>query len=525
MTMDGSMLKSTGTYGTMNDQAAQIVDYTARVGARYRVESIQLNGWPGSEPPSIQSIQGQHWNKSKADSISERLLHQLRTLGHASAEVQFKFEPVDGQKIGQLTYDITPNRLNTIGQIHIEGIDGRTEKRLRRLAENKLIADSPFDPEKISQVSHQLANTPAYSAVRFSTVASPESTKVDLRFELIEEDKWDFKPFAAVASEATAYELGGGFRWTRSHLGKRNASIKGSHQLGYRTFPFFRWPPEIILNDYGVSSKHEGEVWTTIVPLRGLSLSARASNELGAEIGYQQLATRFEGGLRWSPRAPLVLFGGLGYGQDLFLRMPLSKPFSMTGLAPTKLATSTEQVYGGLEITGDWVDNRSAPRKGFQWRLDAQVYGVIENIPYTRIHNDMRLLHSSGPWTFIQRVGAGQVWWHSDDLDSLTLRFFLGGGQSVRAWGRRRLEAPGYSGTLVEPRLGGDAMLQTSTELRYALFPEWSVLTFVDSGRVWSSVSSIELNQLLPSAGFGLRAPTPFGMATASVAYQPDWAK
>ena len=496
-----------------------IVDYTAKAGARYTVADTRLTGWPETQGPLFDLLDGQYWNKAAANAVADSLLYQVKSLGFAAAEVAFEFEPLDGG-VGRIHYQITPHQKNTLGQIHIVGVEGRTEKRIRQMAEDTLVAGSRFRPEQIERVSHQLANTPAFSAVRLSVVTQPDTPEIDLRFELIEQDKWEFEPFAVFASETTLYELGGGFRWTRSHVGKRNASVKGTHQLGYRTFPFFRWPPSIVLNDHGIYSKHQGEFWTAIFPMRGLSLSTRASNELGAEIGYQQLSTHIEGGLRWSPRAPFILFGGVGYGHDLFFATAPQQAIFNDWFGPHKLDTQTEQIYGSLQMTGDWVDNTETPRQGFQWRFEAQVYGQIENIPYTRIYNDMRVLRSSGPWTFIQRAGAGQMWWHGESLDSLSLRFFLGGGQSVRGWGRRRLEAPGYTGTLMEPRLGGDAMFQTSTELRYALFPDWSILTFVDSGRVWNKVDQVELGQILPSAGLGIRAPTPVGMATASLAYQ-----
>ena len=497
-----------------------IVDYHVQYGDRYRVQDTQLTGWPNSNPPAIDMLSSKNWSRAAAEAIQAMLLHELHRLGYAAAEISLDIEKNTEASTGSVLYQITAHQPKTVGHIEIEGVTGRAEKRIRQMAEKELGEDSDFDPDKIDIIAHRLASTPAYSAVELSIHAEPQGEHVDLRLELQAQDKWLFKPYATFASEATLYELGGGFRWARSHLGKRNASITGSHQVGYRTFPFFGWPPAVRLNDYGITSKHEGEIWTAIVPMRGLSLSARAYNELGAEIGYQLLSTKVEGGLRWSPRTPFVIFGGVGYGQDIFFAYRPQQATFSEWFGPQKLATNTELIFGSLHITGDWVDDTESPRQGFQWRLDGQPYGQIENIPYTRIHNDMRVLASTGPWTFIQRLGAGQVWWHDESLDSLSLRFFLGGGQSVRSWGRRRLEAPGYTGSLMEPRLGGDAMLQSSSELRYTLFPDWSVLTFIDAGRVWPSLADIRLDQLLPSAGFGVRAPTPLGMATATVAYQ-----
>jgi outer membrane protein insertion porin family len=96
-------------------------------------------------------------------------------------------------------------------------------------------------------------------------------------------------------------------------------------------------------------------------------------------------------------------------------------------------------------------------------------------------------------------------------------RFFSGGSQSVRGWGRSRLGP--ISG---DKPVGGLALLELSIELRYPLLWKISGAVFMDAGNVWRDVQNTSLDDLRYAAGLGLRYTTPIGPVRLDAA-RPVW--
>jgi outer membrane protein assembly factor BamA len=87
-------------------------------------------------------------------------------------------------------------------------------------------------------------------------------------------------------------------------------------------------------------------------------------------------------------------------------------------------------------------------------------------------------------------------------------KFFSGGGNSLRGWNAQE------GGILVDPKYGGNFLIEGSAELRRKpfpqrsfLFPLWIVL-FMDYGNVWETDGKFRLNQVALSTGLGIRYDT-----------------
>ena len=88
-----------------------------------------------------------------------------------------------------------------------------------------------------------------------------------------------------------------------------------------------------------------------------------------------------------------------------------------------------------------------------------------------------------------------------------SVRFYSGGGGSVR----------GYAYQSIGPRdkdnkpLGGNALVETSTEMRWKLSPEWGLVAFVDGGTaIDEPLQDANLNMRW-GAGVGVRYYTAIG--------------
>jgi outer membrane protein insertion porin family/translocation and assembly module TamA len=94
-------------------------------------------------------------------------------------------------------------------------------------------------------------------------------------------------------------------------------------------------------------------------------------------------------------------------------------------------------------------------------------------------------------------------------------RYWLGGAQSLRGWGRFEI-APLYQGQPV----GGHTMVESSAEVRVPIFGNLSAVLFGDAGNVWNNAWDFNLNDLRYDVGPGLRYMTPIGPVRVDLGYQ-----
>jgi len=95
-------------------------------------------------------------------------------------------------------------------------------------------------------------------------------------------------------------------------------------------------------------------------------------------------------------------------------------------------------------------------------------------------------------------------------------RYFLGGSSSIRGWGR--FEVSPISGFGLP--IGGNTMVEGSSEVRTPLWGKFGAVAFVDYGNVWSRPGHFNPTDLRYAAGPGLRYLTPIGPARVDVGYQ-----
>jgi outer membrane protein insertion porin family/translocation and assembly module TamA len=152
---------------------------------------------------------------------------------------------------------------------------------------------------------------------------------------------------------------------------------------------------------------------------------------------------------------------------------------------------------GHIEEAGDWL-----------WGSYNYLNLAMEGRYYQSIANKV---------VIAQRLNIGTLD-PSDNLDAnvpFHKRFFLGGANSNRGWGRFELSplAAGFP-------IGGLSMLDGSTEARFPIAGKLGGVLFFDYGNVWSQRWTFDLNELRYAVGPGLRYQTPIGPARIDVGYQ-----
>jgi outer membrane protein insertion porin family/translocation and assembly module TamA len=106
----------------------------------------------------------------------------------------------------------------------------------------------------------------------------------------------------------------------------------------------------------------------------------------------------------------------------------------------------------------------------------------------------------------------------SDEDVPLFERFYAGGGNSVRGYGRSRL---GPLSTSDDP-LGGRSVIEGSFELRQQFTEKIGGAVFVDFGQVSLRSFNVPVDNLKFSAGFGVRYTTPVGPLRLDIGFPFD---
>jgi outer membrane translocation and assembly module TamA len=147
------------------------------------------------------------------------------------------------------------------------------------------------------------------------------------------------------------------------------------------------------------------------------------------------------------------------------------------------------------------------------------------------------------PWRRLQvaaRLGAGVILPFGQTPGApVNFKFYLGGANSLRGWGARRLspqlfECEGGGTDCRGIPVGGLSMIQGSLELRLRTFGDLSLVGFIDMGDVQAEDLTYTPQEWNYAAGPGLRYNSPLGVFRLDVGFrlnepgvypnEPGWA-
>ena len=195
-----------------------------------------------------------------------------------------------------------------------------------------------------------------------------------------------------------------------------------------------------------------------------------------------------------------------------------------------EISQGTEQALGNIRKRG-WVsgpalgivwnttDNLFEPKKGAVLSLTLEQAGAIWGGSYRfyKITGEAKKYYDIG-WDTIfasrLKLGLGDAIGAKDRFP-LFERFYAGGENSVRGYGRRRL------GPLSDDNdpLGGLSLLEGSLELRRPIWRDLGGAVFVDFGQVATRPFDVRVTNLDFSAGFGFSYKTPVGPVRLDVGF------
>ena len=171
----------------------------------------------------------------------------------------------------------------------------------------------------------------------------------------------------------------------------------------------------------------------------------------------------------------------------------------------------------GASVEKTEADNYIYPLNG--WYLKAGVHGAIEKLlsdqSILQLEIKSKLITELDHARLIGRLDFGSTL--VGDFDSLpkSLRFFAGGGRSVRGYGFNLLGETDANNDV----LGGKHLLVGSLEYEYRIDESWSAAAFLDAGNAYNDLKSPDLKW---GAGFGARWRSPVGPVRIDIGFPQD---
>ncbi|PRQ03949.1 BamA/OMP85 family outer membrane protein [Enhygromyxa salina] len=465
---------------------------------------------------------GEAFEVERMNASRAALRDHLRGIGHPFAAVEDHALVDRAAQTANVEFEVRPGPFMRIGTISITGLSTVPERPVRAQLESAI--GKPYSPALIEGLEQRAYGLGVFSTVSIATqpaeVAAGTGT-VDLEVAVRESDPQRVRLGFALGFEPNRWTQRVSARYIHQNLFRQLYQIRLTGRAGYAELPNLFNPLahgptaelDLHVEKQGLLEKYL--VWT---------LDPRI--ELGIEQGYQFWTGEHRFGvsrfftrwfqLRLSHTLRYVDFfsvsstlRGETEGQT-FLGLDFRDPYIIS--------------YLGATATLFAVDTIAAPTNGAVLELEYRVaggplggqYDFQELTPVVR-----------GYWRPIERlqlaarVRLGLIFPFGDQPGApIDMRRYLGGGDTVRGWGLRRLAPriddcePGQdprTGACESIPIGGNTSVLGNFELRVRTYKQLWVAGFVDGGDVQSEVAAFVPAQWNYSAGGGLRYDSPIG--------------
>jgi outer membrane protein assembly complex protein YaeT len=497
------------------------VDLTIRIeeGAPLVIEEVRFFGFDDL-PENVRALlndvpvkAGQRRDADSINSLRSLSARIFRDNGYPFASIQ-----VNDRRLGEsdrvlVNVQAQPGPLSYFGEIGVAG--------LKSVGERIVVRELTFKPgdlyreSEITKSQQRLVELGLFSFAHIAPATTgPQGTQVPMRVTVTEGLPRALKLSGGYGSEE---RLRGSAQW--SHLNflgdARHADAEAKWSWIDRGAKFTFVEPYFVRRGFALNVS--GIAWHT----------SQLTYETGTYGGRATLLYHADGGASGG-REPVHYEVRLGYVNE-FLR------YGITAESLDNLALRQERISLGLNPdTGrssgtlaaiDFSVNRIAvddalnPRRGtiVALQLEQAARALHGSYNFRAVVADGRgyiPLGRSVVWANRARIGALFAR-HIADMP-FSERYFLGGSNSVRGWGRYEISPLNRDGLPV----GGRSLLELSTEMRFPILGKFTGVAFLDAGSVQPGPAEFALSSLRYAAGPGIRYLTPIGPIRADVGVQ-----
>ena len=443
-------------------------------------------------PETLPVKSGGVFRESDYQLAEERLRDVFLRGGFAYVETTRKAEVDIEERKVKIGYTIAPGPTTVFGDTEIRGLD-RVD---RSLIERELAYRSGerFSSEKIAATRAKILSLDLFSSVTIGPApTSGKPTAVPIAVEVME------KPYREI-------RIGVGYNTEEEFRG----------QLQWRHLNWFGGGRQVVLQ--GAYSSIAASATAELIQPHFLTPLTKAvlpfkyeqQKEETFDRNFSRFAPRVDH--RFSP----TLSGFLGFRAEYD---------NLFDIAPaTERALGDVRKEGGvfgpaMGVVWNTTDSPFDPKKGAILSLLLEQAGVIWGGAYRffKITGEAKRYYEIG-WDTVfaarLKLGLGDALGAKDRFPIFE-RFYAGGANSVRGYGRGRLGPLSAS----DDPLGGLSLLEGSIELRRPIWKEIGGALFVDFGQLALRPFDAHIFNLNFSAGFGLSYKTPVGPVRLDVGF------
>ena len=419
----------------------------------------------------------EHYQQAEAQ-ITEFFLQQ----GRGRVKVDRKAEVVLERDEARVQYTVEVGPPTVFGETRVEGVEHVDPALVTRELTYK--PGEPFSPKALTTSRQNLLKLDLFSAVRFLQEESPADPSIlPIRVQVEEKPFHEWKLGVGYGTED---ELRGQIRW------RHNNWFGGGRRL-----------------DIGVKvSAIVRDLAVNFLQPHFLGLRNRLSLTLGSqevdEPGYLLHSTRLQ------PRLEREFTDG--FTGFLAYRLEYDQ---LNSVSPSTIRLlqgfKRKGVLSGLSLglLRNTTDDLLNPTSGEIVSLTAEQVGLGGDFDFYKLQGEAKwyhLLTSQIVFASRLKLGVADPFGHSAEVP-LFERFYAGGANSVRGYGRHRLGPLSAS----DDPVGGRSLVEGSLELRRQFSEKIGGALFLDFGQVSLRSFDLPFDDLRYAAGFGVRYTTPVG--------------
>ncbi len=490
-----------------------------REGAPVVVDAVRIEGFavlPPDARPRLAALPiraGMPYDRALAADAREVGARALADNGYPHGVVRLQERGDAGSRSVTLTLVADPGPKAYFGNIDITGIPDADKAIVRRA-----ITFAPGDLFRASDVTRTQHQVSALQFLRFAYVTPrladhPDATSVPVGV-------------TAALGPAHRLDLGIGYgsedrargraHWTNVNFlgGGRTASLDGRYSSIDRGVRTGLVQPHILSS--GISLDLSARTWQT----RQLTYDSQSYGGR-AMLDFQ--------------------FNGTGTGRSRLVRRDLRVGYvneylryGIQAAALNDFAQREERIALGLDpdtgrgagtlaaidvtaVRSD-VDNPLSPSRGTALSLHVQHAApwLGGSYRFDEVMSEGHVFVPAGASVIASRWRIGTVAASDPATVPFAQRYFLGGSDSVRGWGRFQISPLNESGQPV----GGRSLLELSTEWQFPIHGRVGGALFLDAGNVWAGDWDYHLNDLRAAVGPGVSLTTPIGTVRADLGIQ-----
>lgn len=480
-----------------------IIVIKIKEGPRIFIGSLRIVSTFKKKPTNIQlSINvGDPFNIDKVQSISASIKDSIAANGYLKGEILPKVMIDSLAYKAFITFEIYSGPKIIVGDIEIKGLKSVNSEVVKRELEFK--SGDVLTSKKISDTEHNLYRTGGFSFLTIEPVISdsvaslpPKDTVVPVKVTLTEtkfitlEAGIGYSAYERLSlSFATVYNN----MFHRLHSIGIQAGASGIAQRAELTYGMqylFTLPIDFYLIAF--YERRDDLLFNVPLPysgaFNGFTVSIRQQR-------FQELSYNLQ--LQW----------------ENTLRVNTPIPDTVTGVSDK----STRSVIGNLTL--DKRNNVINPTNGYINGLFMEIAGFGGGTnQFIKFENDLRgyfTIDSSVTLSCAATIGYANPY-GSSNLMPVQDQFYAGGSRSVRGYDLDNLVLDSAG----NPIGGNFKLVFHLLEVQFPLFWIVNAAVFSDAGYVWPDIQSVNLSDILYTAGPGIRFITPVGIIRFDVGFR-----